>query len=371
MPLPAPSSALGLFRMLRPDGSLEEDAKLAYSERELLAMHHAMRRIRRLDERLMRLQRQGRIGFYGAITGQEATPVAAAFATRPSDWIFPALRESSILLTRGFPLERWLAQLFGNEADLLKGRQMPSHPSSREQNVVSWSSCLGPQLPQAVGAAMAATRRGDSMVSVGFIGEGATSEGDFHAAMNMAAVFEAPTVFVCQNNGWAISVPASGQTASETFAIKAHAYGMPGVRVDGNDVIALCVVLSEAIERAREGGGPTLVEAVTYRIGAHSSSDDPSLYRSEAEVEEWRARDPLLRLERLLLSRGLLDEAGKRQLESALDAAFDAALKRVEPLPSPPRRSLFEDVYAERPRHLTDQLHELTSSPPGKSSTSS
>jgi len=367
-PAMAPSDddpALGLLTALGDDGSLLPTLEASPPPATLLAMDREMRRIRRIDDRMMRKQRQGAIGFYGAVTGQEAVPIATGFATEARDWIFPALRESAIMLVRGFPLPTYLAQVYGNEADILRGRQMPSHMSGRAVNQVSWSSCLGPQLPQAVGAAMAARRRGDDVVTVGFTGDGATSEGDFHAAMNFAGVFRPPCVLVCQNNQWAISVPASRQTASETFAVKARAYGLPGVRVDGNDVLAVHRVLREAVARARGGKGPTFVEAVTYRLGAHSSSDDPRLYRTAEEEDVWRARDPILRLERHLRREGLLDDARIAEITAGIDAEIDAALARVEGLPPPPRVSLFEDVLREPPWHLREQRDELSSLSPG------
>ena len=323
-------------------------------------MFREMLRVRLLDERMMMRQRQGKVGFFGAITGQEATPIAAGFCLQPQDWVFPALRENAIMLVRGFPLEKWLAQVYGNSMDVLKGRQMPSHMSGREVNQVAWSSCLGPQLPQAVGAAWAAKIKGHKdVVTLGFIGDGATSEPDFHSAMNFAGVYQPPCVMVCQNNHWAISVPSSKQTASETFAVKAHAYGVRGMRVDGNDVLALHRVFSEAFARARAGEGPTFIEAVTYRIGAHSSSDDPTVYRSEEEVAEWRKRDPLLRFERYLMRGGHLDEAAREAMTEEINQEILEAIGRVESAGPPERETLFEDVYATLPWHLEEQRDEL------------
>src|SRR5450432_447564 len=285
-----------------------------------LEFYRALRRIRLLDERMQALQRQGRIGFYGTCTGQEAVPVALGYALARTDWVFPALRESSVLLVRGFPLETYLAQVFGNGRDVLKGRQMPSHMSGRAANVVSWSSCIGTQLTHAVGAAWATKLRREPMVSVACLGDGATSSADFHSALNFARVFEVPCVFVCQNNQWAISTPASRQSNTLTFAEKAGAYAMRAERLDGNDVCALYAAFQGAAERARSGGGPTFLECVTYRVGPHSTSDDPSLYRSEAEVAAWQARDPILRLANDLRAENALDDA----LASAIDAELHA-----------------------------------------------
>jgi pyruvate dehydrogenase E1 component alpha subunit/2-oxoisovalerate dehydrogenase E1 component alpha subunit len=324
-----------------------------------LEFYRALRRIRSLDERMQALQRQGRIGFYGTCTGQEAVPVALGFALRAADWVFPALRESSVLLVRGFPLVSYLAQVFGNERDVLKGRQMPSHMSGRSANVVSWSSCIGTQLTHAVGAAWAAKMRGESAVSVGCLGDGATSSADFHSALNFAQVFRVPCVFVCQNNQWAISTPAARQSNTATFAERALAYAMPAERLDGNDVAGLYLAFQRAAERARAGLGPTFLECVTYRVGPHSTSDDPTLYRTEAEVEHWRGKDPILRLAHALEAQGALDEARRRALDAELSAELDAALALAEAAPAPARASLFDDVYAQLPGHLLEQRKEL------------
>jgi pyruvate dehydrogenase E1 component alpha subunit/2-oxoisovalerate dehydrogenase E1 component alpha subunit len=280
--------------------------------------------------------------------------------------VFPALRESVMMLVRGFPLSTYIAQIFGNSGDVLKGRQMPSHMSGRSVNQVAWSSCIGPQVPQAVGAAWAAKLKRDRTVTVGFMGDGATSEPDFHNAMNFAGVFRVPCVMICQNNHWAISVPASRQTASPTIAIKGRAYGVPSVRVDGNDLLAVYAVVAEAVRRARAGEGPTFIEALTYRIGAHSTSDDPSRYRSQEEVEMWMKRDPLLRLRRHLALRGLIDDAADAALEQKLNDQIAEAITAVEPLGPPARETIFDDVYAELPWHLAEQREELLRTPPPK-----
>src|SRR2546426_419191 len=259
----------------------------------LLRLYREMVRLRTLDERMMTLQRQGRVGFYGACTGQEAATLASAIALEASDWIFPALREGGAMLLRGFPLVPYLCQIFGNAGDETKGRQMPSHMASRSVNQVSWSSCIGTQLPQAVGAAMAARIKGDRTVIAAYLGDGATSEGDFHVAMNFAGVFKAPVVFICQNNHWAISVPTSKQTASESIAIKAQAYGFPGVKVDGNDALAVYAAVKEAVDRARSGGGPTLVECEASPLGGASASGARSLWgRPPRRRSENAARPP-------------------------------------------------------------------------------
>ena len=357
-----PSSAddFGLVRVLEEDGSVVPGRSEGLPPLSLRRrLFEDMLLLRRLDERMMAKQRQGSVGFYGAVTGQEAVPIAAAHAARPTDWVFPALRECAFLLVRGFPLERYLAQIYGASGDVAKGRQMPSHMAGREANVVSWSSVIGPQLPQAVGAAMAAQRRGDEMVAIAFSGDGATSQGDFHAALNFAGVFGAPVVFIVQNNHWAISVPASRQTASENFAMKASAYGMPGVRVDGNDALAVYSAVHEAMERARSGQGPTLLECVTYRIGAHSSSDDPSLYRDPAEVERWKARDPVARLRAHLTREGALDVDTERSMRDAIDERIRDAIRDVEAMPPLEVTTMVDDVFETPPAHLEAQRAEI------------
>jgi pyruvate dehydrogenase E1 component alpha subunit/2-oxoisovalerate dehydrogenase E1 component alpha subunit len=359
-----PDPAVSLKRVLRDDGHTDPAADPFLSSELLLRMHREMCRIRVLDARMVALQRQGRIAFFGSSLGQEATPVAAACAIEPRDWVFPALRESAIMLVRGFPLEKYLAQVFGNQLDVLKGRQMPSHLSARAVNQVSWSSCIATQLPHAVGAAWAAKKRGDSVVTLGFLGDGATSQPDFHAAMNFAAVFKAPCVIICQNNQWSLSLPVSRQTASQTLALKARAYGMPGIRVDGNDVLAVHSTVSAACERARRGGGPTFIEALTYRLGASSTVDDPSRYRSEAESREWESKDPINRLAVHLRHLGVLDDLLEQTQMQEINDEISAAIAAVEHLPPPERASLFEDVYQEQPWHLREQCRDLLACPP-------
>jgi pyruvate dehydrogenase E1 component alpha subunit/2-oxoisovalerate dehydrogenase E1 component alpha subunit len=354
---------LGLLRVMRDDGSTDPETDPGLPAEVALRAYREMKRLRLLDARMILLQRQGRVGFYGACTGQEATPIAAALAIEAGDWVFQALRESVMMLVRGFPLRQYIAQVFGNAGDVLKGRQMPSHMSGRSVNQVSWSSCLGPQLPQAVGAAWAAKIKRERTVVLGFVGDGATSEPDFHSAMNFAGVYKTPNVLICQNNHWAISVPSAKQTASATFAVKGRAYGIPSVRVDGNDLLAVYRAVSDGVARARRGEGTTFIEALTYRIGAHSTSDDPTKYRTQEEVDVWIARDPLARLRRYVVGRGLLDDASDAAMEEALNAEIAAAIADVEALGPPGRETLFDDVYAELPWHLAEQRAELLRHP--------
>lgn len=360
---------LGLYRVLAEDGSIDRAAAAPDIDEALLRRaYREIKRLRVLDARMMLLQRQGRIGFYGTCTGQEATPIAAGLALQQKDWVFQALRESSIMLVRGFPITKYIAQIFGNDFDELKGRMQPSHMSSKTVHQASWSSCIATQLPQAVGAAWAAKMKKDDAVVLGFVGDGGTSEPDFHNAMNFAAVFRVPCVMICQNNHWAISVPASKQSASETFAVKGRAYGVPSYRVDGNDFLAVYTILSRCIAAARRGEGPSFVECVTYRIGAHSSSDDPTRYRSQEEVDAWVKRDPLLALRRALGHVGKWTDADEDALEKELNAEIGAAIEEVEKHGPPPNDSLFDDVYERLPWNLVEQREELRANPPPKAS---
>ncbi len=358
---------VGLFTVLREDGSADPENDPKVPAEVVLSAYRHMRRLRILDARMILLQRQGRVGFYGACTGQEAVPIATGLVTKKDDWVFPALREQSVMLVRGFPLRQFIAQVFGNSGDVAKGRQMPSHQSGKSVHQVSWSSCIGPQIPQAVGTAMAMKLRKDPSVSFGFCGDGATSQPDFHTAMHFAATFSAPAVLVCQNNHWSISVPTARQTAARTIAVKGRAYGMRSVRVDGNDLLAMYKVLTDAADRARRGEGPTFVEALTYRIGAHSTSDDPTRYRADAEVLAWKKKDPVDRLAKHLRLLGLIDDSHEAKLDEELSAEIGVAVNEVEALGAPARESLFDDVYAEVPQHLRDERAELMAMPPAPS----
>jgi pyruvate dehydrogenase E1 component alpha subunit/2-oxoisovalerate dehydrogenase E1 component alpha subunit len=347
-----------LEQRLDPQGEPTGDPP-SLDEDELLRIYRAMAATRRVDERCMKLQRQGRIGFYGASTGEEAAAVGSAAALDEEDWVFPALRQGGVMLYRGWSLERWFHHLFGNEEAAEKGRSMPCHFSDRDVNQVSWSSCMATQLPHAVGMAYAADYQGDDTVAAAYLGDGATSEGDFHTAMNFAGVWDAPVVFLCNNNHWAISVPSEKQTASETFAQKAEAYGFEGHRVDGNDVLAMYEATREAVEKARRGEGPTMIEAVTYRIRGHSTSDDPSRYRDEEEVEDWRRKDPLHRYQKYLVMQDVAAPDDFEAIHEEIEAEIEEALAAAEEGSPPDLESTVEDVYDEVPPHLADQMAAL------------
>lgn len=321
----------------------------------LLEIYRVMVLTRLLDDRAMKLQRQGRIGFYVPAMGQEASHIGTAAALSADDWVFPSYRDPGIALLRGVPVVELLHQCYGNASDHTRGRQMPVHYSLKKIRFVSISSPIGTQIIQAVGAAMAMKIRKEPHVAMTWFGDGSTSSNDFHTGMNFAGVYSAPCLFVCENNGWAISVPLEGQTASATMAAKAEAYGMPGVRVDGNDVLAVYAATKQAVERARAGHGPTLIETVTFRMGGHSSSDDASRYRDPKVCEVWKTRDPVDRFKAWLEGKKLLsakqEQAIRDRCESELKEAIDAAEKVGPPAVS----TMFDDVYAARTPQLEEQ----------------
>ena len=351
----------GLRRILNDRGGVLKGASVpeALTPEVLCEVHELMLRQRLLDDLMLTKQRQGQVGFYGAATGQEAAVFGTGLALNPEDWILPALREGGIALMRGYPLEDYLAQCFGNALDKTFGRQMPCHYGARAQNYATLSSPIGNQLPQAVGVAMGMKIRGERAVAVGFIGDGGTSENDFHTALDMASRLTVPAVFVCQNNQWAISTPVAGQTSAKTIADKARPFKMPIHRVDGNDILACYEVAQEAFEFARQGGGPSFIEALTYRVGAHSTSDDPSRYRDESITEKWKKRCPIERFERFLVARGLLTTEALEALRVRLAAEIRETMTAVQLAdPAPPLASMFDDVYAERTWVLEEQLAE-------------
>ena len=347
------------FQILRPDGTINEGLDPGLPAETLLDMHRHMLRARVLDERVTALQRQGRIGFHIGPPGEEACIVGPVMGLEKTDWIMPSYREFPALFIRGVTLRTYLNNLYGNAQDPVRGRQMPDHWTARQHRIGSVSSPVGTQIPQAVGLAWAAKLQGNKEVALVYFGDGTSSQGDFHVGANFAGVFKTPTILLCRNNQWAISVPMRKQTASATFAQKAIAYGMRGVRVDGNDVLAMYVATQEAAAHARKGLGPTLLEAVTYRLGAHSTSDDPKAYRDEAEVAPWRDRDPIDRFRKYLATKGLLDLEEDAELEARIDRDLKALIKEVEKVPPPPIESMFEDVYKDMPWHLREQLEEL------------
>lgn len=346
-------------RVLDLEGNCDPESEPALSEEALLAYYAAMVRTRVFDTRAVNLHRQGRIGFFVPSFGEEAAQIASTAVLEPEDWLFPQYRETGAALFRGYPLDRLLGQLLGNEQDLSKGRQMPNHFGMAEIRFAAASSPVGTQIPQAMGAAWAFKLRKEKNLALVYFGDGATSEGDFHAGLNFAGVFSLPTIFFCKNNQYAISMPVHRQTASTTLAIKAVAYGMPGVRVDGNDFLAVYNATREAARRARAGEGPTLIEAVTFRMGPHSTADDPTRYRETAEVEAWKGYDPIVRFRRYLEKKGFWDGERETELWARLEREVQQALAAAEKVPPPSLDTIIEDVYATVPWHLHEQLAEI------------
>ena len=312
--------------------------ELPFDEGAMLEGYRALRRARFFDERAEVLQRQGKLGVYPPFRGQEAAQVGAMLALEKSDWLVPSYRESAAALVHGLPLDYLILYWRAHPA----GWRFPEG-----LNILPFYIPIATQLPQAVGVAHAGTLQGENWVVAAFIGDGGTSEGDFHEALNFAAVFQAPVVFVVQNNGWAISVPTHKQMRVERIADKAKGYGMPGALVDGNDLVAVWQTAKEAVARARAGEGPTLIEAVTYRVAPHTTSDDPSRYRDEAETKEWVGREPVGRMRKALASLNLWDDAKEEALLGELRGELEAAVKKADSAPDPKPWDIVEHVFAE------------------------
>ncbi len=352
-----------VLRVLRDDGTLDEANDPGLATEEVVSIYRNLVMTRTLDQRLVALQRQGRIGFHVGSLGEEAAILGSTYAMRETDWIFPCYREFGSALMRGLDLQRFVDNMFGNANDTVKGRQMPDHYTCREKRWGSISSPVGTQITQAVGFAWAAKIDGKDIASLVYFGDGATSSSEFHNGMNFAGVFKVPTIFFCRNNGWAISVPTDRQTASETFAEKGAAYGVPGVRVDGNDLFAVVAATRQAVERAAKGEGATLIEALTYRMGGHSTSDDPNRYRADDQLKPWVALDPIERIRHHLVHLGEWSQSHEEALVADIDTRFKQAVAVAEKTPPPPLESMFEDVYERPPWHLAEQREQLVKGP--------
>jgi 2-oxoisovalerate dehydrogenase E1 component alpha subunit len=321
--------------------------------------------VRIFDDRMYRAQRQGKTSFYMKCTGEEAIAVAAAAALDRDDMHFPTYRQQGLLIARGYPLTEMMCQIYSNKGDKLQGRQLPIMYSDKAHGFFSISGNLATQFPQAVGWAMAAAIKGDSRIAMGWVGDGATAEGDFHSAMTFAAVYNVPVILATVNNQWAIS-SFSGIAGAEraTFAQRAVGYGIAGLRVDGNDALAVYAAVKWAAERARANGGPTLIEFFTYRAEGHSTSDDPSGYRPTNEAKAWPLGDPIERLKAHLLAIGEWDDERHAAMTAECDEQVRAAQKESEKLGILPQQgkdnieSMFEDVYADVPWHLREQRDE-------------
>jgi 2-oxoisovalerate dehydrogenase E1 component alpha subunit len=359
---PGDALKIATYRVLAQDGSIIPGALVPeLDEAQALKIYRAMVFTRVLDERMLAAQRQGRVSFYLQSTGEEATTVGFAAALDEADMIMAQYREQGALAYRGFSVDEFMNQLFGNDLDYGKGRQMPIHYGSRDLHYMTISSPLATQIPQATGYAYGQKLAGDKHCTVTVFGEGAASEGDFHAALNMAAVLKVPVIFLCRNNGYAISTPSSEQFATDGVAPRAVGYGMQSIRVDGNDVLAVVKAMQEARRRAVEENAPVLVEAMSYRLAAHSSSDDPSGYRNKAEEDKWRAKDPILRMKNWLLKQNWWDEAQDKELYESFRPQVLEAMKRAQQRLSPPLEALITDVYDRPPAQLEAQLEALRS----------
>ena len=338
------------LEILGPDGTVKAGWKPPVDGQETVRLYQKMLFARLADQRCLSLQRQGRFGTYAPIWGQEACQVGSATLLQKGDWVFPAFRELAATLIMGIPLKAILLYWMGNEM----GSRAPDGI-----NVMPVSIPVGTHPLHAVGAAWAAKLRGEKTVTVAYFGDGATSKGDFHEAMNFAGVFKTPTIFFCQNNQYAISVPRKFQTASETIAQKAIAYGFDGIQVDGNDLFAVIAATQEALDKARSGGGPTLIEGVTFRFGPHTTADDPTKYRKDEEIEPWKPLDPMVRLKLYLKGKGLWTEKTEQQMMEEAQKEIDQAVKDAEAVPVPEPEDIFKYVFAETTPPLKEQLEYL------------
>lgn len=341
-----------LFQIIDEKGKMtsgKHETELTEEKARQLYFH--MLRIRRYDQKGVSLQRQGRIGTYVPFYGQEASQVGSALALEDKDWMFPTYRDHGASLTFGADLDRMLLHWNGRLEGCLP---------SREKRIMPGSIPIATHLPHASGVAMAETYKGTGNVAIAYFGDGATSEGDFHEGLNMGSVFDAPVVFFNQNNGFAISMPVEKQMNSETIAQKSEAYGIPGIRVDGMDVFAVHVAVKEAIARARSGEGPTLIEAVTWRFGAHTTADDPSKYRDQEKIEQMKKDlDPLSRLERYMTNNGIWEEEWVTQKEEEIQLEIEEAIKEMEAYPQANSADMFDHVFEQPTWPIDEQKEKL------------
>ncbi len=336
--------------VLNEEGEADKELMPEISEDQMKVMYHYMVLARRFDEKLFKLQRQGKIGTYAQLKGQEAAQIGSAMALNKEDWFVPSFREMGVYLVRGADrakiVQAWMGDTRAFEGDA-QSRNLPV------------SIPIASQIPHAVGIAWASKLKKENSATIVYFGDGATSEGDFHEGMNFAGVLNLPVVFFCQNNQWAISTPRRKQTASQTIAQKAIAYGFRGVQVDGNDVLAVYKAAKEALERARKGEGPTLIEAVTYRLGDHTTSDDASKYRSKEEVEEWEKKDPIERLKKHFQKIGTWSDDYEKWVEEEVEKEIADAVEKAFAIPPPQPENLFKNVFAEPPPDFQKELESL------------
>jgi len=346
------SAGPNLHQVIDPTGAQVADHGLR--DDQLAELFRGIVAARAFDTKASAMQRQGRLATYAPFTGQEAAQIGSSAALDREDWMVATYRDAAAMWYHGYP---WLNLILGRTGDE-RGGLAPDGV-----NVLPPSITVGGHMIHAVGISWAGQIRNESSVAITYFGDGATSEGDFHEAMNFAGVFNTPTVFFCQNNGWAISMPFERQTASETVAQKADAYGMPSERVDGNDVVAVYEVSQRAVERSRGGGGPILIEAMTYRVGPHTTTDDDRRYRSATDVETWRRRDPIERMRAYLQSRDLWSDEWETEVAATEAANVEAAVTEAEAIPPLSSAEVFDAIFAERTSQLLEQQSQAVERP--------
>ena len=344
---------------LNEKGILSKSCRHRISDSILLKGYRIMMLTQHIDARMIILQRQGIITFSMSSRGEEACAVASAAALKPEDWMYPQYREAGIIFWRGFTPLQFIHHMFGNAEDLILGRQMPNHFGSRELNVVTVSSPIATKIPHAAGAADAMKLQKEQSVVICYFGEGATSEGDFHVGLTFAAVRKAPVIFFCRNNGYAISTPCSQQFVTDGVAPLGIGHGITTSRVDGNDFFAVHEAVTKARKLCLQGKGPVFIEAMTYRLGAHSTSDDPSRYRSDKEVGKREKKCPILRLRRFLEKKNLWSKKKEEELNRMIKQEVDEAIEVAKTTPQPPLRSLVTDVYFKVSKNLQEQFDEM------------
>lgn len=344
---------------LGEDGTLSPNCKTQIPNEILVRAYEIVCLTRHIDERMITLQRQGVISFALSSKGEEVCAVASAAALQKDDWMYPQYREAGTMFWRGATPLQYIHHMFGDALDPTLGRQMPNHFGDRKLNIVTVSSPIGTKIPHAAGAAYAMKLLKEKTIAIVYFGEGASSEGDFHVGLNFAAVRKAPCIFFCRNNGYAISTPASSQFASDGVAPEGPGHGIKTFRIDGNDFFAVYETVKNARQICLENNVPILIEAMTYRMGAHSTSDDPSRYREDKDVCAWDSKCPMLRLKRYLESKKLWNSEKEEALQKKIQEEVTAAINTAKETPKPPLHSLVEDVYFDVPNNLKQQFSEL------------
>ncbi|MBI4153817.1 pyruvate dehydrogenase (acetyl-transferring) E1 component subunit alpha [Candidatus Woesearchaeota archaeon] len=341
---------LTFLQILDEDGNCDEKLKPSLSDKQLLEMYKAAIRVKAFDQKALKLQRQGRLLTYAAVNGQEACQIGSAFALSKDDWMFPAFRENGVYIALGFPMYMLYQYWDGDE----RGMRIPDN-----MNLFTVAIPVASQILHATGAAMASKIKGEKNAAIVYFGDGATSKGDFHEALNFAGTFKAPVVYLCQNNQWAISMPVKRQTAAETIAQKGIAYGINYIRVDGNDFFAVYKATKDALDSAKKGNGPTLIECLTYRMGDHTTADDALKYRDQKEAEEWKKRDPVERFKKYLLKKKILTEPSILEIQQAAETEVNEAIAKREALAPQAPEEIFNYTYAELTPELKAQKEEL------------